>query len=1316
MLNFNSYYNQKGKTMAENPVLDYVKGLFALGETARIPGLRDVVLNMVSHKRYEKGGFDIDHITDAEMPRVIDFLINHYVNDQAFLTNLFISLPQEKINQFPLDFLKNVFLLQRNNIGATQLYLDKILKTQGINDGYPEGRSEEDTLTYFKQLSQEHEDLRDILNPFINEFQVFTDIYNERLKYGEPNQRKINNPTFLENMMKIAQTAEANGAIASADDFIANRMGMSPNDIREYLSQVEEQNQQNNTSSEPNSSREQSTTAKFRKGANKTAKVKSNTALLSKVQDIFKQADENGLIISETVMLACGLSQDEIELVSQQGLKEVSNIIQQKIDQGALTDEQFLQKLFSLDLNDLQQLPISFLADIAKSKALKTFGKDEQEYIFSAIFKTLGIDDVQDIANMEAEKVAYNHQNYKDIFKAYVGVNIEFAQQRKDDEANYLIENKLQEMLDKAPVLTNNAKQLKNFTPYKGVNGQNSNLEENTEAVLALFEDSKEITKDKINALGLDQGFDQYFSNTAARAGLAQYKLGAYAEAAKAKGLIKKNQSTENFSVVDPAEKNSPVNKYVNTIKNVAANFVKPQNVAKMGFRTVATQAIQHFTEGAIPGIGAAVGLAMKLGECAKKIHYDKQKPSEVFKAALPDLARGVITVGASFTPIAPVAGLIGSVASVAVKGIQAAHEEGLTFGHGFMTRIAKEFTKKGNLLNLAASTAGTVVGIEARKAGGLGALWDKIRGHGDEQEVTTGIAAGVEARMQTEALDEFDQTTAEVEDVEANLDDNTNVYIDENGHLRGVDNHIAETQTELSYAEQYIQDHPGAHFDKNGWVQNADGSYPKNEQGQLFGNEERVFRNLRENETLDKAGNIVEQPKPEPKWVFGEPVNKGKEISVEEAYFQELAKKTDDLKNLVKASGKEITPDAVDAMLGEMEKVVVENPSFEPEYEQMKAAAEVLKQQSASVELPPESVNYHPAGNVVDESTVKPVVETKITPVNEYAKTAATLKNNTEWLKEYDPNQYNEKIGLYEIQEKMVPVYEKLADNNLSAVEREQALRELTALNVEKENWLKKEQFGIEPSTNEARNQAQVNRIYERIREHDQDVLQQAQKVTENIAVAEPTQASQSKPEVYVEEEYFRNLQNQSENITVEESASQPIPEFEQAAPEQSEPQVQTKQVVVESNVDEQMRDFKSLPLKQQRDLINIKARGEIARANGDVETYSRLHDQFNEKFDAYVEDDKRLDLQSQRANIPGTEEYDRRELAKATIALADPKFMQENVEKFQEAWGEDSGIDPKTGIRLYERRGGGLDLEQEVKNEIARINARTQDKGHEK
>ena len=252
------------------------------------------------------------------------------------------------------------------------------------------------------------------------------------------------------------------------------------------------------------------------------ARTTKKNGLLNKVQDIFKQADENGIIISETIMLACGLSEEEVESISRKGLKEVPNIIQQKIDNGELTDEQFLKKLFSLELHDLEQLPISFYAEVVKSKALKTFGKDEQEYIFSAIFKTLGIDDVKDIANMEAEKVAYNHQYYKDIVKAYVEINPEFAQQRKDDEAFYLIDNKLQEMLDKAPVLTNNPKQLKNFAPYKGVNGHNGNLEENTEAVLALFEDSKEITKDKINALGLDKN-SQYFSNTAARAGLSLY-------------------------------------------------------------------------------------------------------------------------------------------------------------------------------------------------------------------------------------------------------------------------------------------------------------------------------------------------------------------------------------------------------------------------------------------------------------------------------------------------------------------------------------------------------------------------------------------------------------------------------------------------------------------------------------------------------------------------------------------------------------------------------------------------------------------------
>lgn len=68
----------------------------------------------------------------------------------------------------------------------------------------------------------------------------------------------------------------------------------------------------------------------------------------------------------------------------------------------------------------------------------------------------------------------------------------------------------------------------------------------------------------------------------------------------------------------------------------------------------------------------------------------------------------------------------------------------------------------------------------------------------------------------------------------------------------------------QLSYAEQYVrqymEEHPGADLDKNGWMQNADGSYARNEDGQLFGSDERVFRNLNSNEMLDQYGNIVDK------------------------------------------------------------------------------------------------------------------------------------------------------------------------------------------------------------------------------------------------------------------------------------------------------------------------------------------------------------------------------------------------------------------------------------------------------------------------
>ncbi|MBO4726444.1 MAG: hypothetical protein J5598_02480, partial [Clostridia bacterium] len=491
-----------------------------------------------------------------------------------------------------------------------------------------------------------------------------------------------------------------------------------------------------------------------------------------------------------------------------------------------------------------------------------------------------------------------NNQHYKDILAVYFSVTEEHIagfNQALNQAYQETIDGKLQEMIDKAPALTKDPRLLRDFAPYKNHYG---NLAENTEEVLALFEDTKEITKDKINALGLDRNFTQYFSNTAARASLAQKKLDALAAAFKAKGLIDKNQSTENFSVVDPAEKHSPVNKYVNAVKNVLVNYAKPQNLAKLGFIQIGTKAVQHFVEGAIPGIGAALGLAWKLGECAKKIHKDKQKASDVFKQALPDLTRGVVTVGASFIPVVGVvAGTIGSVASVAMKGIQAAHEEGLTFGHGFMKRIGQEFTKKGNLLNMGAAALGSMVAIEERKIGfirsfmdktgvtklinngkqGLGTLLDKIRGRGGVEQsasMENGLTMKETAKIEDAGVTDTEDPALQDDEVfgpKLPTDDrisdksilydpegnpisadseaaNDEFYIGEDGgiHVRGATQTMG---TEQSYASQVLHNNEGAFVDKNGWVavRRDDGSvfYPKNDKGQLIALDQEKDKDL---------------------------------------------------------------------------------------------------------------------------------------------------------------------------------------------------------------------------------------------------------------------------------------------------------------------------------------------------------------------------------------------------------------------------------------------------------------------------------------
>jgi len=578
--------------------------------------------------------------------------------------------------------------------------------------------------------------------------------------------------------------------------------------------------------------------------------------LLKNLTKIFNREDEQGFIISKTIMSASKFSPDDIETVNKQGLKNIPLFIEDKVKNEELNDVKFLSNLFALEQVDLSQLPISFYAEIVQSQAFKNFGKDKQNDMFSKVFNAIGVEDLTQLGQVEAEKVAYNHKEYKIIFQNFFKVNNIYYQTQVNQLLDNVIDQKLQEMVDKAPALKSDPDKQKAMTELP--QRHNGNLQETTEEVLSLFEDTKDLKqknlKKNLNALGVGNDFEH--ATTTAKAVLAQYKLGAFAEAAKAKGLITEQQA-EKYSIVDQSKKDNSVNKYINTCKNVLANFAKPQNLAKIGFRQIATKAAQHLTEGTIPGIGAAVGLAMKLAECGKKIFKDKQKPAEVFKEAIPDLVRGTVTLGASFSPLAPIAamaGPIGTVASIATKGIKAAYQEGITLGHhGFVKRVLSEFKTKGNLLNLAMSGLGAAIGGLAR--------------NGNDTEVVEESQQELEIEndevIQTEAVIENEQAQYETE-INAKkyegLEDQH--QIDAEGQLEVGTSQTTEEIIEepLSYAEQYIAEHPGAHFDANGWVQNADGSYAKNEFGQLFGNEQRVFRVMDDSETLDEYGNIIDK------------------------------------------------------------------------------------------------------------------------------------------------------------------------------------------------------------------------------------------------------------------------------------------------------------------------------------------------------------------------------------------------------------------------------------------------------------------------
>ena len=186
-------------------------------------------------------------------------------------------------------------------------------------------------------------------------------------------------------------------------------------------------------------------------------------------------------------------------------------------------------------------------------------------------------------------------------------------------------------------------------------------------------------------------------------------------------------------------------------------------------------------------------------------------------------------------------------------QGNQQRHKKGIKgFISDFVGGIKDKFNKtRENIKSLKGKDIGKSVayGISKGVATYFGAQAGVAAGNALGNNLNTGIA---EIREQQANK----MTTKEI--VSENMKD-----VGDNLRKGGFDldaQAVNDTQT-LSYADKYIAEHPGAHYDENGWVQNADGSYPHNENGQLFGNESRVFRDLYAHETLDSHGNIIDKP-----------------------------------------------------------------------------------------------------------------------------------------------------------------------------------------------------------------------------------------------------------------------------------------------------------------------------------------------------------------------------------------------------------------------------------------------------------------------
>ena len=979
--------------------------------------------------------------------------------------------------------------------------------------------------------------------------------------------------------------------------------------------------------------------------------------ILKSIAKIYSKADETGVIMSDTVLLACGCTSADIKTFANHGIKEVPAVLEQRVKIDGFSDENLVTNLFKLEQEDLNQLPISFYADIAKSQTLKNFSRESQLTIFGKIFRTIGIENFEQLRQVDAEKVACNHKEYKAIFESFFALGKAEQAEKAGQRLNLIIHDKLEEMVQKAPELNNNPEKLAELTNLS--EKHNGNLMEASEEVLGLFEDTKELKKENIQALGLDANFEQYSVNTA-KAVLAQNKINAYLSAKKAlKGYeLSADAEYENTQVIPEEislvgkEKDNPVNKFVNAAANTMANFAKPQNLAKIGFRTVATKALQHATEGAIPGIGAAVGLAMKLAECGKKIFKDKHKASEVLKEAAPDLVRGAVTVGTSFTPLAAIAGPIGTVASIATRGIQGAHQEGLKLGHGFLKRVFSEFKKKGNAINLASSVLGSGLGFAGKEfmehmnePEAIEAELINETQTAPEMEVTNGAGAGIDsdngvgAGNGTGAGDNSIGTGTAASAGNGVINDDLQTgNVAQGVTAQGVTAQGAAVEPTLSYAEQCLKNDPDVKADKNGWLfkENAKGQpvYIKDASGKMVGLPGAKRRELFDYETLDEAGNIVnkvnEVTEPEMTATFEKPTLDDFKNERHAERFEEMQERDDR---------------AIDSHNAKIDEII---SKVDSEYirEQMEAN-EAKAMQNFENRLEDRYREIAADGEVTQREAM------------------GLTKERNEFLRERERNLRNAiKENGYDTQP--TKAAEVVKDSVIKGYDDPTVVPSAQTI----EETMSQEISSQEPTVNQ------------------ENVIQGYQDPTIVSAATEVEKAVEIEPHVQAQFGTREAMENAAKAVDVE-----------------IEEQVKTEPLTVRSpeelaKIDElakkaaDARNFNSLPEKQQRELINIKAKAIVAQEQGDQAAYQEYKNEFDGKFKDYVAEDKRLDEISRQANIRGTSENQQRESLISYVSTLSGEQQVEGIRTLTEKYGMDMG-DGANGVRQYVRYGGSLKME---------------------